>query len=115
MNTNTMIADHHLNAEAQWSAVARHDRTADGLFVYAVRSTGVYCRPSCPSRRPRRDRVAFFDSPAEARASGFRACRRCRPDEGAAADPWVDKIRRACAQLAAVDGHLPLSALAARV
>src|SRR5258708_7212179 len=76
MNTNTMAAEtpparagHHileqLNDAARWNAVVAHDRTSDGLFVYAVRSTGVYCRPSCPSRRPRRDRVAFFDTSAE--------------------------------------------------
>src|SRR4051812_14936803 len=77
----------------RWTAVAARDRAADGTFVYAVQSTGIYCRPSCPSRRPRRDRVAFFDAPAGARAAGFRACRRCRPDE---TDPWLEKIRRAC-------------------
>src|SRR5712692_1118792 len=110
MNTNTMVAEpgpaqaghilEQLNDAAQWNAVVGHDRTAEGLFVYAVRSTGVYCRPSCPSRRPRRDRVEFFDTPAAARDAGFRACKRCRPDETvAAADPWVEKIRRACVYL----------------
>src|SRR4051812_27074390 len=82
---------------ARWTAVIEHDRAADGSFVYAVRSTGIYCRPSCASRRPRRDRVAFFDTPADARGAGFRACRRCQPDAPtAAADPWIEKVRRAC-------------------
>ena len=109
-------AGHYLNAEAQWEAVVRHDRTTDGLFVYAVRSTGVYCRPSCPSRRPRRDRVAFFDAPAAARDAGFRACKRCKPDAVVAAvDPWVEKIRRACVYLANVEGHPALATLAARL
>ena len=103
----------HLNDAARWNAVLGHDRAADGLFVYAVRSTGVYCRPSCPSRRPRRDRVAFFETTDAARAAGFRACRRCRPDE--IADPWVEKIRRACVHLANVDGHPSLASLAARL
>jgi AraC family transcriptional regulator of adaptative response/methylated-DNA-[protein]-cysteine methyltransferase len=108
-------AGEHLNEAAQWNAVLGHDRNADGLFVYAVRSTGIYCRPSCPSRRPRRDRVAFFETTDAARGAGFRACRRCRPDEAAAADPWVDKIRRASIYLANVDGHPTLAALAARL
>jgi AraC family transcriptional regulator, regulatory protein of adaptative response / methylated-DNA-[protein]-cysteine methyltransferase len=103
-----------LNDAARWNAVVAHDRSADGLFVYAVRSTGVYCRPSCASRRPRRDRVAFFETPAEARSAGFRACRRCRPD-GTAADPWVEKIQRACVYLSNVNGHPSLATLAARL
>jgi len=104
-----------LNDTARWEAVVAHNRDADGLFVYAVRSTGVYCRPSCPSRRPRRDRVSFFATTADARRAGFRACRRCRPDAIDAADPWVDKIRRASVYLANVDGHPSLATLAARL
>ena len=58
---------------ARWNAIVARDRTATGSFVYAVRSTGVYCRPGCASRRPRRDRVAFFDTPADAERAGFPA------------------------------------------
>jgi AraC family transcriptional regulator of adaptative response/methylated-DNA-[protein]-cysteine methyltransferase len=106
----------HLNDSARWNAVLAHERDADGLFVYGVRSTGVYCRPSCPSRRPRRDRVAFFETPAAAREAGFRACRRCHPDATVtAADPWVEKIRRACVYLSNVEGHPALATLAARL
>jgi AraC family transcriptional regulator of adaptative response/methylated-DNA-[protein]-cysteine methyltransferase len=101
-------------ADSRWTAVMARDRAADGRFVYAVRSTGVYCRPSCPSRRPTQSAVDFFDSASEARAAGYRACLRCRPDE-AASDPWIDKIRRACVHLANVDGHLSLETLARRV
>jgi AraC family transcriptional regulator of adaptative response/methylated-DNA-[protein]-cysteine methyltransferase len=101
--------------DTRWEAVQAHDRKSDGRFVYAVTSTGVYCRPSCPSRRPRRDRVRFFDAPAAAREAGFRACKRCKPDDTNTADPWVDKIRRACVYLANVDGHPSLTALAARI
>ena len=104
-----------LNDTARWNAVASHNRDADGLFVYAVHSTGVYCRPSCPSRRPRRDRVSFYETTADARQAGFRACRRCHPDATDTADPWVDKIRRACVYLANVDGHPSLATLAARL
>src|SRR3954468_7007164 len=107
MQTMTALqTTERLNDIAKWTAVAGRDRAADGLFVYAVSSTGIYCRPSCASRRPRRDRVVFFDAPGAARTAGYRACRRCRPDEVAAAsDPWVDKIRRACVYLSNVDGH----------
>jgi AraC family transcriptional regulator of adaptative response/methylated-DNA-[protein]-cysteine methyltransferase len=62
-----------------WAAVLRRDRAADGGFVYAVSSTGVYCRPSCASRRPRRENAAFFASPAEAERGGYRACLKCDP------------------------------------
>lgn len=100
---------------SMWNSVVARDRHADGAFVYAVSSTGVYCRPSCPSRRPRRENVAFFDTTEDARRAGYRACRRCRPDEAAAADPWVEKVRRACVYLDRVDGHPSLAALAARL
>ena len=118
MNTLTKSPSEKLAAvdEARWSAVLGHDRGADGAFVYGVRSTGVYCRPSCPSRRPRRDRVAFFETPGGAREAGFRACKRCRPDTVAlAADPWIEKIRRACVYLSNVDGHPSLATLASRL
>ena len=106
----------HLNDTARWNAVVAHDKSADGLFVYGVKSTGVYCRPSCPSRRPRRDRVGFYETTEAARRAGFRACLRCNPDQTAmVADPWVDKIRRACVYLGNVDGHPALSTLAARL
>ncbi len=69
------------DTDAAWRAVRRRDRRLDGRFVYAVSSTGVFCRPSCPSRRPRRDRVSYFTTPNEATAAGYRPCRRCRPTE----------------------------------
>jgi AraC family transcriptional regulator of adaptative response/methylated-DNA-[protein]-cysteine methyltransferase len=80
METTTATHDLQLPpADAAWAAVEARDAGMDGRFVYAVTSTGIYCRPSCPSRRPRRDRVAFFAAPEGAEAAGFRACRRCRP------------------------------------
>jgi AraC family transcriptional regulator of adaptative response/methylated-DNA-[protein]-cysteine methyltransferase len=99
----------------RWNAVVTRDRSASGTFVYAVRSTGVYCRPGCASRRPRRDRIAFFDTPDEAERAGFRACRRCQPRQTADSDPWLDRIRRACVYLANVDGHVTLHSLARRL
>jgi AraC family transcriptional regulator of adaptative response/methylated-DNA-[protein]-cysteine methyltransferase len=83
-----------------WDAVARRDIEADGLFVYAVTSTRIYCRPSCASRKPRRDRVEFFPAPAMAEAHGFRACRRCRPDAPDYGSPALTRVRRACAAVA---------------
>lgn len=64
----------------KWNAVLSNDVKAAGLFYYAVRSTGIFCRPSCSSREPVRENVEFFDSPPEAQAAGFRPCKRCRPD-----------------------------------
>jgi AraC family transcriptional regulator of adaptative response/methylated-DNA-[protein]-cysteine methyltransferase len=65
--------------ETRWNAVLRRDSEQDGKFVYGVASTGVYCRPSCPSRRPAQHRVTFFSSPETAETAGYRACRRCEP------------------------------------
>ena len=73
--------------DARWRAVASRDASCDGEFVYAVASTGIFCRPSCPSRRPKRERVRFFDDPAMAQAAGFRPCRRCRPEAATAGGP----------------------------
>ena len=70
----------HWNTEDErWDAVTHRDRDADGAFFYAVRTTGVFCRPSCASRQPRRENVAFFTDAATARAAGFRDCKRCQP------------------------------------
>jgi AraC family transcriptional regulator of adaptative response/methylated-DNA-[protein]-cysteine methyltransferase len=99
-------------SDAQWTAVLARDRRADGAFFYAVTSTGVFCRPSCPSRRPRRDRVRFFTTTADAERAGFRACRRCRPTE-TAQNGVAAPIQRAAAYLAAhVDEVVPLARLA---
>lgn len=86
--------------DLRWKALAGRDPAADGTFVYGVTSTGVYCRPSCPSRRPRADRVRFFDTTNEARQAGFRACKRCRPDTVDLAQPGVAAVRRVSAYLA---------------
>lgn len=85
-----------LNIERAWQQVQDHDIYADGTFVYAVNTTGVYCRPSCPSRRPQRQNVNFFHTPADASAAGYRACKRCRPD---ADHPAAARIQEACRYL----------------
>jgi len=86
--------------DPRWAALASRDGKADGTFFYGVTSTGIYCRPSCPSRRPRADRVRFFDTTTDARQAGFRACKRCRPDTVGLAQPGVEAVRRASAYLA---------------
>jgi AraC family transcriptional regulator, regulatory protein of adaptative response / methylated-DNA-[protein]-cysteine methyltransferase len=95
--------EHHLRTEDAtmseqqcWQAVATRSRAADGAFVYAVTTTGVYCRPSCGSRRPLRENVQFFPLPEAAERAGYRACLRCRPHEQAASDPMREQVRRAC-------------------
>jgi AraC family transcriptional regulator of adaptative response/methylated-DNA-[protein]-cysteine methyltransferase len=78
-----------------WQAVAARDGRYDGAFVYAVRSTGIYCRPSCPARRPRREQVKFFKVPEAAECEGFRPCRRCDP-RSAPRGTESRLIRQAC-------------------
>jgi AraC family transcriptional regulator of adaptative response/methylated-DNA-[protein]-cysteine methyltransferase len=105
-----------MTEDALWRAVEGRDARLDGLFVYAVRSTGVYCRPSCPSRRPRRDRALFFAGPDAAEAGGFRACRRCRPRAESARDPQLELAVRACRAIEAREEGAPsLADLAAEL
>jgi AraC family transcriptional regulator of adaptative response/methylated-DNA-[protein]-cysteine methyltransferase len=80
----------------RWRSVLARDPSADGAFVFAVRSTGIYCRPSCPARRPRRHNVSFFANPAGAERAGFRACRRCHPREESMHEQQATLIRQAC-------------------
>lgn len=82
--------------EKMWQAVAAKDSRFDGQFVFAVTSTKIYCRPSCPSRRPRRERVQFFDVPDAAEQAGFRACLRCEPQHARALDPQIALVQRVC-------------------
>ena len=96
-----------------WTQVVERDPASDGRFVYAVRTTGVYCRPSCPSRKPFRRNVEFFPDPAEAERAGFRACRRCgsaSPENGKA--PSI--VANACAFIDRTPGGKPSLAAVAR-
>src|SRR5690349_24485417 len=72
-----------------WQAVQARDVRFDGRIFFGVRSTGIYCRPSCPARRPRREQVVFFQIPEAAEQAVFRSCRRCRPRTAATSDPQV--------------------------
>src|SRR5580698_2084395 len=77
----------------QWQQVLERDPSADGQFFYAVKSTKIYCKPSCASRRPARKQVSFFPTTAAAEAAGFRACKRCEPDRVVPkADPQAGAI-----------------------
>lgn len=80
----------------RWVAVQARDRKADGSFVYAVRTTGIYCRPSCPSRQALRANVSFHASAAAAERAGFRACKRCRPQEAGNGDRHAELVARLC-------------------
>ncbi|MGB7157328.1 MAG: bifunctional DNA-binding transcriptional regulator/O6-methylguanine-DNA methyltransferase Ada [Tepidisphaeraceae bacterium] len=81
----------------RWQSVARRDRKADGTFVYAVRTTGVYCRPSCAARLARRENVEFHATPADAQRAGFRACKRCKPNQPYANSDHTSAVAKACA------------------
>jgi AraC family transcriptional regulator of adaptative response/methylated-DNA-[protein]-cysteine methyltransferase len=79
--------------EFRWRAFEERDASADGSFVVAVRTTGIYCRPSCPSKHPKRENVTFYSSPEAAEAAGYRPCLRCKPrDRDAPQTAWVKKV-----------------------
>ena len=96
--------------DTAWAAVLTRNPASDGDFVFAVRTTGIYCRPSCPARRPKQTNVVFFDDGASAREAGYRACLRCRPDQ-----PVKDPVGLAHRLLETLDERLTLDQLAARV
>lgn len=81
---------------ARWHAVLERDRSADRQFVYAVRTTGIYCRPGCASRPPKPKNVLFFDSWRDAEEAGFRACKRCQPAGPGLAESYTEKVAAAC-------------------
>src|SRR6266481_3934583 len=101
-------------AERYWRATVSRDARADGTFVLAVRSTHIYCRPSCPARRPLRRNVVFFRTGVEAEKQGFRPCRRCRPNEVAGPVALVERASRELAKFGEDEG-VRLAALAARL
>ncbi len=87
---------------AMWQAVMTRNDRYDGEFVFAVRTTGIYCRPSCPARRPRRENVCFFSQPAQAETAGYRPCQRCHPDQAALPEPNLALVQAVCR---AIDEH----------
>jgi AraC family transcriptional regulator of adaptative response/methylated-DNA-[protein]-cysteine methyltransferase len=101
-----------LDPDAAWKAFEARDRHSDGRFVGAVKSTGIYCKPSCPARHPKRENVVFYRTPDEARAAGFRACLRCAPD---AVGRDRIAVARAVALIEAAEEVVALDVLAAQV
>ena len=101
-----------LNDDARWEALRRRDRAADGAFYYSVRTTGVYCRPSCAARLARRENVAFHLTCEDAECAGFRPCKRCRPNEAGLAERHAAAVAKACALIEEVDEMLGLAVLA---
>ena len=101
-----------LDDDACWTAVKRRERAADGTFFYSVRTTGVYCRPSCAARLPRRENVAFHKTCADAERAGFRPCKRCRPNEPALAEAHAAAVARACRLIEEAEEAPGLDALA---
>ena len=101
--------------EQKWRSLVHRDVRADGSFYYGVKTTGVFCRPSCPSRLPRRSNVLFFASVPEAHAAGFRPCRRCRPEMAVRAEPHLGRIVRVCGLIATAEKPPTLGELAEAV
>lgn len=99
-------------ADERWRAVVERDNAADGAFVYAVRTTGVYCRPSCAARRPNRANVVFYRDGEAALRAGFRACKRCRPDAVAPGAALAATIAAACRAIETAESEPSLAALA---
>jgi AraC family transcriptional regulator, regulatory protein of adaptative response / methylated-DNA-[protein]-cysteine methyltransferase len=100
--------------EQRWEAVRRRDPAAVGAFYYSVRTTGVYCRPACAARLPRRENVAFHATCAEAERAGFRPCKRCRPNEPSLAERHAQAVQKACRLIENAES-LPSLATLARV
>jgi AraC family transcriptional regulator of adaptative response/methylated-DNA-[protein]-cysteine methyltransferase len=97
-----------------WRALCERDAGFDGRFVFAVHSTGIFCRPSCPARRPKREGVSFFHHASEAEAAGFRPCRRCSP-QGTSPAEQLDELVAAACRLLDASGSMTLEQLAGRI
>jgi AraC family transcriptional regulator, regulatory protein of adaptative response / methylated-DNA-[protein]-cysteine methyltransferase len=112
MNTSTNGRASYASDEERWRAVVRKDRNADGKFFYSVKTTGVYCRPSCFARPARRENVTFHKSPEDAERAGFRACKRCKPKGPASAEKHAAMVAAACSAIETAEESPDLDALA---
>jgi AraC family transcriptional regulator of adaptative response/methylated-DNA-[protein]-cysteine methyltransferase len=112
---NTVLENCFLTEDQRWDAVNRRDALADRVFFFAVKTTGVYCRPSCASRPPRRENVLFFESWQEAENAGFRACKRCQPKNNPGETAQQSAILTACEILAQAETQPTLESLASAV
>jgi AraC family transcriptional regulator of adaptative response/methylated-DNA-[protein]-cysteine methyltransferase len=115
LEMNHTNVDAYLTDPERWQALVHRDPGADGAFVYGVTTTGVYCRPTCASKRPNRGNVRFFDRWEEAEGAGFRPCRRCAPSSLRAKDPHREAILRACQLMDAAEMPPSLDDLARTV
>src|ERR1051325_9577092 len=103
-----MLSNHHAGPgdDARWAALRSRDAAADGTFVYSVKTTGVYCRPSCSARPARPENVAFHATPAAAERAGFRPCERCRPEQPPLAERQAAQVAALC-RLIETSDHVP--------
>jgi AraC family transcriptional regulator of adaptative response/methylated-DNA-[protein]-cysteine methyltransferase len=106
------IEKSYLTEQERWEALIHREKSADDAFVYSVKTTGVYCRPSCPARRARRENVAFHPTPKDAERAGFRACRRCKPNLSSAHGEQAAMVAQACKLMVDAEEPLSLDALA---
>jgi AraC family transcriptional regulator of adaptative response/methylated-DNA-[protein]-cysteine methyltransferase len=100
------------DSDWRWQGVVARDPSADGKFFYSVKTTGVYCRPSCASRLAKRENVAFHKTQADAEAAGFRACKRCKPGKPSLSESQVALIANVCRQIEEAESSLSLATLA---
>ncbi|MET0355670.1 MAG: bifunctional DNA-binding transcriptional regulator/O6-methylguanine-DNA methyltransferase Ada [Cellvibrio sp.] len=115
MKASKQLSVDNILKDPRWQSVVARDAAADGTFVYAVITTGIYCRPSCSARLARPENVNFYLSPAEAEAAGFRACKRCKPAQSSLLDLNTEKVAQACRLLEAVESIPDLENLAKQV
>src|SRR6476469_6326555 len=90
-----------MESDVLWQAVRTRDARFNGAFVFAVRTTGIFCKPSCTARAAKRENVVFFDAVGAARSAGFRACLRCKPESVKTVDPQIELVLKACELLEA--------------
>lgn len=112
MSKQTEKRAHAVLTDPRWASVVARDRKADGQFYYAVRTTGVYCRPSCAARTPRPEHVDFFPSAPEAEHAGFRPCKRCKPDQPPLAERHAELVASLCRQIESAETPPSLETLA---
>src|SRR5689334_16926318 len=112
--TNPLERSYRTPAE-RWDAVVHREKNADDAFVYSVKTTGVYCRPSCPARLARRENVDFHLTPQHAERAGFRPCKRCKPNGPTAHDEQAALVAKACKIISDAPESLSLGALAEAV
>jgi AraC family transcriptional regulator of adaptative response/methylated-DNA-[protein]-cysteine methyltransferase len=101
--------------DERWAAFVARDASYDGRFFVAVKTTDIYCRPSCPARRPKREHIRFYETAAEAEHAGFRPCKRCKPDQPSLSEQYAGKVAEACRLIETAEEEPSLDALARKV